>query len=500
MSNKQINESKVIKPPYVDYYGMARDPFSQKIEDDLFYAEPSRKQRLGTLQHLTQFGNELMIVTGPKGSGKTTLLQQFITISPELWKFARIEAQDGLDERKILQQIFRQMGMDFRGATHSDLLNKMKVEFDLLQRKGIYCVMLINNADQLPVTAMIKIMEMASFISSVNKPLLRVILFGTEALTEKLKDPLLNQYSTLQQRSMELQPFSEEQTSEYIMDRLSAAHFVSNELFTPPVLHKLYTESYGWPARINELAHNILINSLPKNKQDPSPGFDIKTFHTSRLVGLIVTAGLVAAFFVFQGDINKWTNKFTGSGGDSSGMVSSSHANTTPTTSNDIPKALAKPEISLVEKLKRRNPEHLPETSTVDTLKPVSSQPKAKIAKIQESKSDNTVKHPVNISTLPRKESWVLNQNARHYTLQIVAGENLKTIEEFIEEHKLNNNIAFYRSVRKGKPWYGLIYGVYPHKQAAISAINQLSKKLQRLNPWVRSMNGIQKDINKTRP
>jgi DamX protein len=507
MENNKNKNSKIPTPAYVDYYSMHRDPFSQKIEPEFFYAEPSRQQRLGTLQHLTQFGNEIMIVTGSKGSGKTALLQQFFTVSPKLWKFARIEAKNGLDERKILQQIYRQMGMDFRGATHNDLLEQMRAQFEILQRKGIYCVMLVDNADQLPIMAIKKIMEMASLISTVNKPLLRIILFGTDILTNKLKDPLLNEYSSLQQRSLDLQPFSEEQTSQYVMGRLAVAHFIGTELFTPSVLHKIYTESYGWPARINELSRNILINSLPKKKQEPSFGFDIKTFHTSRLIGLALTVCLVASFFIFQKDINGWINKLSGSNSSSSAMASTTQAKTSPTPSNDILKPSAKttkttvkPTTSLAEKLKQRDSDFHPKLKTASTTKAVPSQPNIKVAKIQESKSNNTSHSAVNISTLPRKESWILSQHSRHYTLQIVAGENLKTIEEFIAEHKLHNNIAFYRSVRKNKPWYGLIYGVYTHKQAATTAIKQLPKNLQRLKPWVRSINSVKLDIYKTRP
>ena len=141
-------------------------------------------------------------------------------------------------------------------------------------------------------------------------------------------------------------------------------------------------------------------------------------------------------------------------------------------------------------------------TSTTKTAKPAPAQPKVEFENKhkQNQNIDGTPKYTINISSIPRKEQWIFEQDARHYTLQIVAGENLKTIEEFITEHKLKNDIAFYRSVRKGKPWYGLIYGIYTHKQAAISAINQLSKKLQRLKPWVRSINSVQSDINKTRP
>ncbi len=490
------NNNALNTPSYVSFYGMSRDPFGQKIEDDLFYAEPSRKQRLGTLLHLTQFGNELMIVTGPKGSGKTTLLQQFIATSPKSWKFARIEAQDGLDERKILQQLYRQMGMDFRGATHNDLLEQMKIQFDLAQRKGQYSIMLINNADLLPITAIKKVMEMASLISTVNKPLLRIVLFGTEALIGKLNDPLLNQYSSLPQRAIDLPPFSEEQTAHYVLSRLSAANFSNNDLFTPAAVHKLYTESYGWPARINELARNILTKSLPKNVRESMPDFDTKSFQTSRMLGLALTIAIVATFLFFQQDIQQWAGQFTSATSNSSGTSSAPQTKLAPTKIVDKP--VTKPAITLVEKLKQRSQARLSETNTADKVKPVHSQPKA--AAEQKPIEKQTPQPTVSINTIPRKESWVLNQNSKHYTLQIVAGENLNTIEEFIVEHKLYNNIAFYRSIRKNKPWYGLIYGVYPHKQAAVSAINKLPTKLQRLKPWVRSINSVQHDINKTRP
>ena len=496
MSN---NKSRTSTPSYVAYYGMVRDPFSEKIENDLFYAESSRKQRLGTLAHLTQFGNELMIVTGPKGSGKSTLLQQFKETSSKLWKFAHIETQSGLDERKILQQLYRQMGMEFRGATHNDLLEQIKVQFDLLQRKGQYSIMLIDDADQLPITAIKKIMEMASLISTVNKPLLRVVLFGTEVLIGKLTDPLLNQYTSLPQRVMELPPFSEEQTSHYIQKRLSAASFVGDDLFTQSALHKLHTESYGWPARINELASDILTTSLPKNVQGFTPGFNAKTFHASRLLGLALTIGIVAAFFIFQNDVNQWVNQPANSAENKTNTALATETKSASVKNTEKSAALtSRPASTLVEKLKQRNQTRLSETSTVGTVKPASRQPKA-VAK-QKPKTKQTPQPAVSIITIPRKEGWVLNQNSRHYTLQIVAGESLKTIEEFIGEHKLYNNIAFYRGVRKNKPWYGLIYGVYSHKQAAVSAIDQLPTRLQRLKPWVRSMSSVQNDINKTRP
>ncbi len=510
------NKSKTSAPPYVAYYGMVRDPFGEKIEDDLFYAEPSRKQRLGTLLHLTQFGNELMMVTGPKGSGKTTLLQQFIAASPKTWKIARIEGKDGVDERKILQQLYRQLGLEFKGATHADLFEKMKIHFELLQRKSQYCVMLINDADKLPVTALSKVLEIASLTSSVNKPLLRVILFGAEAITKIFTDPLLTRFDDMPQRHLELHPFNEEQVEHYILRRLSAANFASSKLFTPAVVHKLYTESYGWPARVNELASNVLTKSLPKNERESTSifEFDTKTFQPSRLIGLVITIGLVAGFFVFQDDIYKLANQLTSE--DNSNIIAEKPPTSVtkqaaipaakPATSLKVansPVPKTRPPTSLVEQLKQRNVAYHPIAGTDKTAKPKASKQKVTAVALTTTakpKAGKSSSLSVDIATLPRKESWILNQNSSHYTLQIVAGENLKTIEEFISEHRLHNNIAFYRSVRRGNPWYGLIYGVYTHKQAATSAISQLPTKLQSLKPWVRGINSIKNDIYKTRP
>ena len=233
--------------------------------------------------------------------------------------------------------------------------------------------------------------------------------------------------------------------------------------------------------------------------RDSTPDFDAKTFHASRLFGLILTIGIVVSFFIFQHDINNWVNQFTDEANNSSSTALSPQKKSAPAKIvTKPPTPVSKPATTLVEKLKQRNLARPPEANTASTVKPVLFQSETAVK--QEPKIDNALQATVDIAAIPRKESWILNQNSSHYTLQIVAGENLKTIEEFIAEHKLYNNIAFYRSVRKNKPWYGLIYGVYPHKQAATSAINQLSNKLQRLKPWVRGINSIKNDIYKTRP
>ena len=98
------------------------------------------------------------------------------------------------------------------------------------------------------------------------------------------------------------------------------------------------------------------------------------------------------------------------------------------------------------------------------------------------------------------QEDWLLGQNPKHYTLQLVAGKRITTIQKFIREHSLQNDLAFYRTTRHDNAWFGLLHGTYPNKQKAIDARSRLPKDLRTLTPWVRKLADVQKDIHKTRP
>lgn len=298
-----MNEHASTSPSsYVITYGMSREPFGDAIEDDLFYAEPARKQKLDILLHLTQYGNELMLVTGPEGSGKTTLLQQFQLHALATWKIARIEAKNGIDERKLVQQLFHQMGLEFHGATHTELLEHLEHHFDSLQHSARQAVMLIDDAEHLPVTALKRVLELASLTSKDNKPLLRIILFGTSKLDENFSDPLLGTFASIVRRNIELPAFDSEHTAHYIFHRLSAAHCNDNKPFTESALQRIYKHSHGWPGQINQLAHNRLIEA----SLAATPGNTTTTFNVPRAIAALIGITLISLLLIFQDDFNHW--------------------------------------------------------------------------------------------------------------------------------------------------------------------------------------------------
>ena len=68
---------------------------------------------------------------------------------------------------------------------------------------------------------------------------------------------------------------------------------------------------------------------------------------------------------------------------------------------------------------------------------------------------------------------------------------------DFIKRNqRLNQNeMAYYESTFNGKPWYQLLYGIYPTRQEAQLAADNLPENIRRAEPWIRKISAVQKAI-----
>ena len=94
------------------------------------------------------------------------------------------------------------------------------------------------------------------------------------------------------------------------------------------------------------------------------------------------------------------------------------------------------------------------------------------------------------------QEAWLLEQDPNFFTLQLVAGYQKSTVNNFIKLHKLaNDNLAYYHSLNKGKDWNSLVYGIYPDYRSALLAINDLPEGVRQARPWIRQLKSVQEEI-----
>lgn len=99
-----------------------------------------------------------------------------------------------------------------------------------------------------------------------------------------------------------------------------------------------------------------------------------------------------------------------------------------------------------------------------------------------------------------RDKEWVLKQSATAFTFQLMGTWDRAEVDTFVKKYALTGNVAVFDSMRDGKVWYSLIYGVYPSKDVAMRSSKQWAAPLSGLSPWLRRYDGVQKQIIEKAP
>ncbi len=95
----------------------------------------------------------------------------------------------------------------------------------------------------------------------------------------------------------------------------------------------------------------------------------------------------------------------------------------------------------------------------------------------------------------PRDETWLLTQDEKKYTLQIMALNSDKVFRNMLAKVEDPRVFAIYRLVRNGKVLYALVYGVFDSVAAAQAAAAELPKSFGKVSPLPKRLRDIHKDI-----
>lgn len=309
MSDTEIDNRN--SPSYLSHYGMFRAPFKNTLEDDMYYAEPTRTQRLDILLHLAQYGNELLLVTGPEDSGKTTMLNQFLKRVSDNWKVCSLDAVTTTDRTRLLQHINRCFGFPDEKLPLDAALGNLKRRLEAMLSTQQTVIIVVDNAHKASTEVLDLLMDYASIRNISKGVALRILLFSEPQIKIHLASPELQARQNLPIRKVDLPPFNEQQTSRLIRHRVTTAGLVSKNVFNEAIVSKIHKYSDGWPGAITEIAHQVLFESTPLKQRDNRGKDNEGTPRKSRsgqaatiLSGLIIV-GALAGLVVFQDEVNK---------------------------------------------------------------------------------------------------------------------------------------------------------------------------------------------------
>lgn len=94
-----------------------------------------------------------------------------------------------------------------------------------------------------------------------------------------------------------------------------------------------------------------------------------------------------------------------------------------------------------------------------------------------------------------RDEAWLLKQRGDHYTLQIAGTSQARWLRNFVDQHDIGQDVAYYRKRQANSEWYSVLYGLYANLADARAARRDILNQLGTKDVWIRPLRDVQKDI-----
>jgi DamX protein len=526
---------------FLGHYQLSHDPFAPRVPGFKFFPA-QRKPVLGQLHHLARYSQLLLVVTGPQGSGKTLLRQALVaSTNKQSVQSVVVSARGAGDAAGVLYQVAQALNVEQAeiGAILAQVVQ--------LALTGQEVYLLVDDAEQLDESALEALLALAAGAPE-GRP--HVFLFGESSLIAQLEALSLEEERF---HVIELQPYTEEETREYLDQRLEGAGR-GIELFTADQISDIHESSDGWPGNINQVARDAMIEAMIASRsavKRPSMGFNMPKKHVLAISAVVVVA--VAAAWLMPGrskapttgvpaneqaqlPLGQGTPKTDGNGapavefagnsqpmplplvgnsqpvmrgplaeaaggiteGDDGVPVEGSSA-TPPTVTTTAPPAgvPAGPAPTPAAK-------PTPAPTQVATAKPVA--PVAKPAPAPVAKPAPAPAKPAVVAKPAEKPatvakaaggSWYAGQAPGNYVVQILGTSSEATAQSFVKEQ--GGEYRYFKKVLNGKPFYVITYGSFANRDAAVTAIKALPAKVQAGKPWPRTVASVQQELATTR-
>lgn len=514
---------------FLGHYQLDHDPFAARVPGFKFFPA-QRKPVLGQLHHLARYSQLLLVVTGPHGSGKTLLRQALVaSTNKQSVQSIVVSARGAGDAASVLTQVAQSLNLNTLEVP------AMLAQIIQLGLTGQEVYLLVDDAEQLDESALEALLALAAGTAD-GRP--HVFLFGEPSLIAGLE-----QFSAGQElfHVIELQPYSLEETREYLALRLEGAG-KGIQLLTNDQIADIHENSDGWPGAINQVARDTLIEAMIASRSSvkrPAMGFKMPKKHVLAISAVVVVA-VAAAWLIpsrdgkapstteqaqlpmgqgqptaAQSNNGNPSVEFNGSTqslpmngqqpvmrgplAESTGMgdgdETGAAVNTSPqppTVTTTAPPA-GVPAGAPAAVAPTPTPAPARQAAPVATTKPAP----VTAAKPAPAPAPTVAAKPAPAAAAAAKPaaggSWYAGQSPSNYVVQILGTSNEGAAQAYVKEQ--GGDFRYFKKTLQGKPLYVITYGSFASRDAAVAAIKNLPAKVQAGKPWPRTVASVQQDL-----
>ncbi|MFN3581705.1 MAG: AAA family ATPase [Pseudomonas sp.] len=498
---------------FISHYQFDHDPFAARTPGFKFFT-PQRKTVLAELHHLARFGDKILLVTGPQGSGKTLLRQVLVASSnKDTTQCVVATAREFSADTALLGYLCQAVNAKGRSA------DSLLLRAEQLKETGVQLYLIIDDAQLLEQPALQELVDMT--LSSGTDPLLRLFLFADDEVEQAIRqvDAEADRGQWLHQ--IELQPYTREETRDYIALRLEAAG-QGIELLDDEQLQTIYQRSGGWPGRINRVAREVMqdaMEEVPVRTPRAAAGLPTRSI----VAVLLIAIGIGIAWWMggdrqdrepvrtvlqlpetvvpVEAEVDpqlaqlREFNALTAE----PPVVVTPPAQVAPEPSADVAEepvvAVAPPSPVSQPAPQREVPAERPAQVVAPAPAPARAPEPAPEPARRDQQTPPAAAAPTASRSQPHTTDWYRQAAAGDFTLQLLGSRSRDAALSFINANPGLTDVGYFETVHEGQPWFVVTQGKYTSRQQAQQGVASLPASIRQQNPWPRSMSSIQQSL-----
>jgi len=489
----------------------------------------------------------------PISSGRSILLRQLANNAQSRIACFSVKGSPRFDTAHLFGSVLEA----FKTPVPSDLKDALDALVPSLQgtfeRYNRLSTIVLDDADQVPVDELTKLLSSVLYLNGQEEPLLRVLLSSNPEFEERLPDAL-PEGAEIRYASLIIDPMDTNRAESYLEFRLNQAGYFDNFPFTDRDMQSIMEESGGFPRALNGAAalnvnaqHGQLPESMlpplaclmilaglfmfTKNEGERSPASQASDgYRTVETVALNTDEAAQSTELEIVDDTSESDtqtsseqNSATASANNSAPDNASAETNAEEqanTAADEVadaadaePEAAPEPAADAAPESADANDESeqtaevaaesAPEEDASVDSDAANNSDEALLADTTDTQNspeqDSTDAADENQSTaragVLESPNWILVQDPARFTVQMSASTDRDSVESFMTRNNLPAPNSIFSFNRNGDTWYALVHGLFTNVPEAREALRKLPEGALRNQPWIRRIGQVQSSL-----
>ena len=252
---------------YMEYYGLSGDPFRLATDYRNLYSQPTFSKAQSYLQYGMQSSDGIVLITGKAGTGKTSLINSVLADSRDMNQHADVIECLDFNGRQLLAYYARLLGDEERKLSLTDAIYSVTQALQQIHEHNKQPVLVLDEAHHLTSDALTKLTVLANQRVS-GLPLVQVFLVGQPDLWNKISQPEHEQLHQRLSATCEIQPLTDAETKEYILQNLQAVGWNNSPAIASNVYTAVHRSSLGIRRWINLICSRLMLHAMAHDRQE----------------------------------------------------------------------------------------------------------------------------------------------------------------------------------------------------------------------------------------